>query len=162
MPSFSKELDKYPNLIVMQTFSKAYGLASIRIGMAFTSETIIGYFNKMKPPYNISKINQLAALERLNNMEDFGKQLNSILSERTKVVAELNKLPIILKVYPSDANFVLAETINANDIYNYLVDNNIIVRNRNTVVNNCLRITIGTSDENKKLIQALSEYKTNA
>ena len=160
VPSYSKELDKYPNLIVLQTFSKAYGLASIRIGMAFTSESIIGYFNKMKPPYNISKINQLAALERLNNMDDFSKQLNSILSERKTVVEELKKLPITIKVYPSDANFILAETTNANDIYNYLVDNNIIVRNRNTVVNNCLRITIGTSDENKKLIQALADYST--
>lgn len=158
VPSYSKELDKYPNLIVLQTFSKAYGLASVRIGMAFTSTEIIGYFNKMKPPYNISKINQRAGLDRLNDMANFNEQLNVILTERERVTSELDKLNAILKVYPSDANFILAKTIDANGIYNYLVDKKVIVRNRNTVIDNCLRITIGTPKENDRLIQAIANY----
>lgn len=155
-PSLNQQLDKYPNLIVLQTFSKAFGLASIRVGMAFTSAAVISYFNKMKPPYNISKLNQQAALDRLLNMDNFNSQVATILAERERVTKELNKIGIVNKTYASDANFVLAETIDATAVYNYLVERKVIVRNRHSVVKNCIRITIGTPDENDNLIAALN------
>lgn len=157
--SYNQRLDEYPNLVVMQTFSKAYGLASVRVGMAFTSKKIISYFNKIKPPYNISRLNQQAVLNKLNDMGDFKRELSSILSERERVVSELITMPAIKKVYPSDANFVLALTTDATGIYNYLVEKRVIVRNRHSVVKDCLRITIGTREENDKLIEALKVMK---
>lgn len=156
--SFNQRLSEFPNLIVMQTFSKAYGLASVRVGMAFMSVEIISFFNKMKPPYNISKLNQQAALEQLADVNKIDEQKRAICSEREIVAKELASLPIIKKIYPSNANFLLVETTDATSIYNYLVEKRIIVRNRNTVVGNCLRITIGTSEQNRLLIEALSRY----
>jgi histidinol-phosphate aminotransferase len=154
--SFNQKIAKYPNLIVMQTFSKAYGLASVRVGMAFTSKEIISYFNKMKPPYNVSKPNQEAVMVRLSEEARTKKEVAAVLSERKRVVDELVKIRIIEKVYPSDANFVLAKSVDATLIYDYLVDRKVIVRNRHSVVNNALRITIGTPEENNALIAALN------
>ncbi len=154
--SFNHRIDKYPNLIVMQTFSKAYGLASARVGMAFTSKEIISYFNKMKQPYNISKLNQEAVMTRISEVEKTKKEITVILSERKRVMDELVKIRIVERVYPSDTNFVLAKTTDATLIYNYLVDRKVIIRNRHSVVNNALRITIGTPQENNALIAALN------
>jgi histidinol-phosphate aminotransferase len=154
--SFNQKIAKYPNLIVMQTFSKAYGLASVRVGMAFTSKEIISYFNKMKPPYNVSKPNQEAVMVRIAEEARTKKEVAAVLSERKRVVDELVKIRIIEKVYPSDANFVLAKSVDATLIYDYLVDRKVIVRNRHSVVNNALRITIGTPEENNALIAALN------
>jgi len=156
-PSFINQVDKYPNLIVMQTFSKAMGLAAVRVGMAFTNPGIIRYFNKMKPPYNISTINQRAALQKLEKMGQSREQVNKIKKERERVSAKLRELSLTEKVYPTDANFILVKVKDADMIYKILVDNGIVVRNRNSVVKNCLRITIGKRDENNKLIEALKK-----
>jgi histidinol-phosphate aminotransferase len=155
--SFIKLIDSYPNLIVMQTFSKALGLAGVRIGMAFTNPAIVQYFNKMKPPYNISAINQKAALRKLTQIDQFKRQVISIKKERVRLSAVLSKIKIVEKVYPSDANFLLVKVKNADYIYNTLVNKNIIIRNRNKIVDNCLRITIGKRSENDKLIYAFNE-----
>jgi histidinol-phosphate aminotransferase len=154
--SFIMMIEKYPTLIVMQTFSKALGLASVRVGMAFTNQYIIKYFNKMKPPYNISTINQKAALKRITKTEALKKQIIKIKKEKLRLSSYLDKMKLTEKVYPSDANFLLVRMKDANYIYNYLVDNSIIVRNRNSIIDNCLRITVGTRAENSKLIKALN------
>lgn len=154
-PSFLKLLEKYPNLIVMQTFSKAFGLAAARVGMAFSGEAIIRLFNKMKPPYNISSINQKAVLKKLAGIEEYRKQVSRIRNERKRLSELLAGIKIVEKVFPSDANFLLIRVKDATKIYNILVDNNIIVRNRNSVIDNCLRITVGKKSENDQLINAL-------
>jgi histidinol-phosphate aminotransferase len=153
--SMKENIEKYPNLIVMQTFSKAFGMASVRVGLAFASPRIIHYFNKMKPPYNISTVNQNTVLQRLRRTEIFKNEVRKIKSERKRLSTELEKLPVIEKVYPSDANFLLVKVTNAGFIYNYLVKFGIIVRNRSSVIENCLRITVGKKPENNKLIKAL-------
>lgn len=158
-PSFINMVDKYSNLIVMQTFSKAMGLAAVRVGMAFTNQVIVRYLNKMKPPYNISTINQKAALQRLGKMGQCSEQVNKIKKERERVSAKLRELSLTEKVYPTDANFILVKVKDADMIYKILVDNGIVVRNRNNVVKNCLRITIGKRDENNKLIEALKRIE---
>jgi histidinol-phosphate aminotransferase len=155
-PSFCELVPVHPNLIVMQTFSKALGLAAARVGIAYTNQSIVQYFNKLKPPYNISAINQKAALLKLNKSDDFKNQVNRIIKERVRLAASLEKMEITLKVYPSDANFLLVKVTDANYIYNTLVIKNIIVRNRSSVLDNCLRITVGTRAENNKLIAALN------
>jgi histidinol-phosphate aminotransferase len=154
-PSFIKLLGKYPNLIIMQTFSKAFGLAAVRVGMAFSCPEIIQYFNKMKPPYNISTINQKAALRRLGKTDDYRIQVQKIKDERARLAEILKKTGIAEEVYPSDANFLLVKVRDANYIYNTLIDKNIIVRNRSSIVGNCIRITVGKPSENNKLINAL-------
>ena len=156
-PSFAVLLDKYTNLILMQTFSKAFGLASVRIGMAFSHPEIISYFNKIKPPYNISTVNQKAALKKLKNIEEVKVQILKIKKERERLVSELQKMKFTEKIYPSDANFLLVKVTDANYIYNMLVDKKIIIRNRSSIVDNCLRITVGKKSENDKLIKALKE-----
>ncbi len=148
-------ISRYPNLIVMQTFSKSLGLAAARIGMAFTSRDIIKYFNRIKPPYNISTINQSAALEKLSLAERTRVQVNRIITERERLKKDLNKLSIIEKVFPSDSNFLLVKVKEPDSVYRKLADNGIIVRNRNRIIPGCLRITVGTRRENKKLIQTL-------
>ncbi|MGD0340214.1 MAG: aminotransferase class I/II-fold pyridoxal phosphate-dependent enzyme, partial [Bacteroidales bacterium] len=153
-PSFSENLDKHPNLIIMQTFSKAWAMASVRVGMAFASPSIIQYFNKMKPPYNISTINQKSVLKKMEDQMAIRNRVNTIVAERERICGELKKIPVILNVYKSDANFILVRTVNADRIYNYLVSCGIIVRNRNSVIENCLRITVGTRSENNKMIKA--------
>ncbi len=154
--SLTQKIAKYPNLIVMQTFSKAWGMAGVRVGMAFSNSEIINYFNKVKPPYNISSLNQQAILEKLNNYQVFENEVAEILSQRTLLINELQKLPKIQKIYPSQANFILIAKENADFVYNELVNQKIVVRNRHKIVANCLRISVGTPQENELLLKALS------
>jgi len=156
-PSFLNLINKYPNLIVMQTFSKAFGLAGVRVGMSFTGQEIIQYFNKLKPPYNISSINQKAALKKLGRIEEYKSQVIKLKSEREKLAGALVKMKFVEKVYPSDSNFLLVRVNNANYIYNELIKKNIVIRNRSSVVQNCLRITVGRHSENAVLIKAMKE-----
>ena len=159
--SFRKDLALYPNLIVLNTFSKAWGCAALRLGMAFASAEIIELFNKVKYPYNINLLTQEQAdkiIDRRFEVEDWVRLL---LQERTKVMKAFAELPICKKVYPSDANFFLALVTDAQAVYDYLVEKGIIVRNRTRVelCNNCLRITIGTKSENIELLSALRQFK---
>jgi histidinol-phosphate aminotransferase len=156
-PSFIKLIDTYANLIIMQTFSKAFGLAAVRVGMAFTNPAIIQYFNKLKPPYNISFINQQTVLKKISRIEEYRKQVLRIKKERIRLAHLLSEVNVVEKVYPSDANFLLVKVKDANNIYNTLVKMNIIIRNRSNLIENCLRITVGKKSENDKLIQALRE-----
>jgi histidinol-phosphate aminotransferase len=158
-PSFKDEIGRFRNLIVMQTFSKAYGMASVRVGMAFANSDIIRYFNKMKPPYNISTVNQKTVLQNLKYTDRFKEHVSKIKDERKRLDTTLKKMSFIEEVYPSDANFLLVKVIDADKIYNYLIDKGIIVRNRSKVISNCLRITVGTKTENNKLISALKKIK---
>ena len=155
------ELAKYPNLIVLNTMSKAWGCAAIRLGMAFASTEIIGLFNKVKYPYNVNQLTQQQALEALKDPYEVDNWVKILLQERSRMMDAFQMLPICEKVYPSDANFFLAKMTDATKIYNYLVDRGIIVRNRHRVqlCQNCLRITIGTKTENSELIAALRQYK---
>lgn len=153
--SLNQEIDSFPNLIVMQTLSKAYGMASVRVGIAFASPDIISWFNKMKPPYNISTVNQETALRRLKRIDLFRDQVNKIIAERKRLSDELIRLSVTRHVYPSDSNFLLVKVDDAGRIYNYLVGLGIIVRNRSSQVDNCIRITVGTKTENNKLLKAL-------
>lgn len=153
--SFINKLNKYPNLLVMQTFSKAWGLASARVGVAYASTDIIKLMNKTKPPYNVSAPNQAKAIEALSKYDDYKKQLETILEQRDYLKEELSKLSIVKTIYPSDSNFLLVEVNNATDTYNSLVNKNIVTRNRTTQINNCIRITVGTPDENQELLKEL-------
>jgi histidinol-phosphate aminotransferase len=156
-PSFIRLIERYPNLIIMQTFSKAFGLAAARIGMAFSNRSVIQYFNKLKPPYNISTINQKAVLSKLERIEEYKTQVIKIKKERERLSSNLTKMKITEKVFESDANFLLVKVKNADYIYKTLVNKNIITRNRSSIINNCLRITIGKKSENDKLVKALRE-----
>ncbi|CAL2095634.1 histidinol-phosphate transaminase [Tenacibaculum sp. 190524A02b] len=153
--SFIQQINTYPNLIVSQTFSKAWGLAGVRVGAAYANEFIIDLYNKVKPPYNVSTINQEAVLEALNNIGQFEINKNIILNEKGKLIEQLQEIALVKKIYPTEANFILIEVTNANTIYAKLVKQGIITRNRNNLVNNCLRITIGSVKENQQLISAL-------
>jgi histidinol-phosphate aminotransferase len=157
--SFVEGLEKYPNLVVLQTFSKAWGLAGLRLGMGFASKEIIAVLNKIKYPYNVNIRTQELALEALENSHLKDAAVGSILQERTKLVKALRELRITDKVYPSDANFVLAKVHDAHGTYSYLMNNKIIVRDRSKVslCNNCIRITVGTPEENQRLIEALQK-----
>jgi histidinol-phosphate aminotransferase len=156
--SFVLELAEFPNLIVLQTFSKAWGLAALRCGMAYASEEIIHILNKIKYPYNINIQTQELVLQALGRVNQKDKWVAEILSERKKLEDDLRGLTVVQKVYPSDANFVLARVTNASEVYRLLMEKKIIVRDRSKVklCNNCLRITVGTPTENKKLISALN------
>ncbi|WP_294083303.1 histidinol-phosphate transaminase [Proteiniphilum sp. UBA5384] len=156
--SFLEKLADYPNLIVMQTFSKAWGLAGARVGVAYASEAIITLMDKTKPPYNISSLNQAEALKALSNPLEFERQLSIILEQRAWLEKALEKLPVVRHIYPSDANFLLVEVTDANAIYQYLVDKKVVVRNRNSVVGNCLRITVGTPEENRALLDTMVKW----
>ena len=155
------DLAQYPNLIVLNTMSKAWGCAAIRLGMAFASKEIIDLFNKVKYPYNVNLLTQQQALEALKRPIDVEEWVKVLLQERTRMMQAFAELPICEKVYPTEANFFLAKMTDATRIYNYLVDQGIIVRNRTRVqlCQNCLRITIGTKSENSELISALRQYK---
>jgi len=159
--SLLKDLDKYPNLIVLQTFSKAWGCAAIRLGMAFASPEIIAIFNKIKYPYNVNRLTQEEAIKILKQPEQIKAWVNILLAERARVMAEFVKLPCCIRVFPTDANFFLAKVYEATQIYNYLVSEGIIVRNRTnvTLCNECLRITIGTKEENDALLEALGKVE---
>lgn len=152
-------LKDYPNLIISQTFSKAWGLAAARVGVAYSSETITSLFNKVKPPYNVSKVNQLSVIEALENKEGFKKNIKLILEEKELIKTEIVKLPFVKKVYPSDANFLLIEVKDADLIYSQLIEQKIIIRNRNKQIKNTVRITIGSKGENKLLLNALKNIK---
>lgn len=160
-PSFLSELDKYPNLIVLQTFSKAWGCAAIRLGMAFASAEIISIFSKIKYPYNVNLLTQQEAISILRRHSEVNRWVKSLLEERARLIDEFTQLPCCEKIYPTDANFFLAKVTDAKKIYNFLVGKGIIVRNRTTVslCRDCLRVTIGTRPENNTLLEALKEYK---
>ena len=159
--SLLKDLEQYPNLIVLQTFSKAWGCAAIRLGMAFASPEIIAIFNKIKYPYNVNRLTQEEAIKVLKQPEQIKEWVNTLLEERTRVMEEIVKLPCCVRVFPTDANFFLAKVYEATQIYNYLVGEGIIVRNRTNVAlcNDCLRITIGTKEENDALLDALRKVE---
>ena len=152
--TFIQELTEYSNLVVLQTLSKAWGLAGLRVGMAFASEEIIEVFNKVKPPYNINEASQELALEALQNVDQVNTWIKETVAERDKLKIELSTLPSVLTIYPSDANFILVKTINPKEIYQFMVNKGIIVRDRSKIelCEGCLRITIGTPNENKLLI----------
>lgn len=154
------EIDKYPNLIVLNTFSKAWGCAAIRLGMAFADKKIIDIFNKVKYPYNVNALTQKNAIEALAEPYEVDKWIKIILLERSRMIDAFKLLPSCEKVYPTDANFFLAKMHDAQTIYDYLKSNGIIVRNRTHVslCDDCLRITIGSKTENNELLAALRQY----
>jgi histidinol-phosphate aminotransferase len=154
-PSLLSNINEYPNLIVSQTFSKAWGMAAVRVGTAYASKEIIGLYNKVKPPYNVSLLNQQAVIDAMKNIESFEKNKALILSQREWLQKELSALDIVKKIYPSDANFLLVEVTDADGIYQTLANQKIVTRNRNSVVKNCIRITVGTAEENVELIKAM-------
>jgi histidinol-phosphate aminotransferase len=158
--SFIPDLPEYPNLVVLQTLSKAWGLAALRIGMAFASEAIINIMNRIKPPYNISQSAQELALQALDHVEDVNDMIRILVEERGKLAKALEQLQVVEKVFPSDANFLLVKTREAPGLYNYLAGRGTVVRNRSNVAlcENCLRITVGTPSENIRLLKQLEEY----
>lgn len=159
-PSFIRLLTRYPNVVVLQTFSKAWGLAALRVGMAYANDEIIGYLNKVKPPYNLNHNSQTLALQALENINWVNTHIQQTVAERTRLEAALKQLNIVSTVYPSDANFVLVKVIDANAIYSFLANNGIVVRNRTNVAlcQGCLRITVGTPAENDMLIETLNSF----
>lgn len=156
--SWIHELKNYPHLVVLQTFSKAWGLAGIRAGMAFTDPQIIAVMNKVKMPYNVSSITQKHLLEAMDNQAFVEFTIEQTLQEKKHLIQGLQQLKSVKTIYPSDANFLLVQIEQANEVYQQLIEMKIIVRNRSRVekCNDCLRITIGTSEENKALLEALS------
>ena len=160
VPSFLPALEKYPNLIVFQTFSKAWGCAAIRLGMAFASPEIISIFSKIKYPYNVNLLTQKEAIAMMHRHYEVDRWVKSLLEERARLINEFIQLPCCEKIYPTDANFFLAKVTDAKKIYAYLVSKGIIVRNRTNVslCRDCLRITIGTRPENDTLLEALNAF----
>jgi histidinol-phosphate aminotransferase len=158
--SFTQELEKYPNLVILQTFSKAWGLAGLRLGMCFASEAIINVLNKIKYPYNVNVRTQALALDALENAHVKEAWVKEIVKERSKLMKAVSKLEITQHVYPSDGNFFLVRVNDASDTYQYLLDQGIIVRDRSrvTLCYNCIRITVGTPEENERLLTALKNY----
>ena len=159
--TFIQELTEYSNLVVLQTLSKAWGLAGLRVGMAFASEEIIEVMNKVKPPYNMNEASQQLALQALSNVDQVNGWIKETLAERDKLVLNLKKFDFVVDIYPSDANFILVKTTDPKGIYNFLVEKGIIVRDRSKVelCEGCLRITVGTPAENEILINTLQNYK---
>ena len=157
--TFIQELTEYTNLVVLQTFSKAWGLAALRLGMAFSSVPVIDILNKVKPPYNINQATQDLALAALANVQQVNEWIKTTVTERDRLSIAFEKIAIVKKVYPSDANFILVEVTDALKIYNLLVDKGIIVRDRSkvTLCEGCLRITIGTVEENNQLLTILTQ-----
>ena len=158
--TFIPELTEYPNLVILQTLSKAWGLAGLRLGMAFAGQPLIDYMNKVKYPYNINSATQQLALEALGNISSVNNWTKTTVDQKEFLEAELLKLPMTQTVYPSDANFILVRLTGVKKIYEYLSAKGIIVRDRSKVIlcDDCLRITIGTPEENKQLIEALKQY----
>jgi histidinol-phosphate aminotransferase len=159
--SFVTDLNEYPNLVVMQTLSKAWGLAGLRMGMAFASNEIIAFMNKVKPPYNISEPVQELALKALEEIGQVNDMIKEIIALRTDLEQQLDKSDLVLKRFPSDANFLLVKFKDPTAVYNYLLQHEIVVRDRSKVqlCEGCLRITVGTKEENDKLINALKSFK---
>ena len=160
-PSYLSQLDKYPNLIILQTFSKAYGCAAIRLGMAFASKEIIDILNKIKYPYNVNLLTQQQAMNMLKDYSQVEAWVKTLIEERAYLEKEFVALACTEKIYPSDANFFLAKVSDAKAIYNYLVAKGIIVRNRTSIAlcKDCLRVTVGTREENNQLLETLKQYK---
>ncbi|RYE19342.1 MAG: histidinol-phosphate transaminase, partial [Sphingobacteriaceae bacterium] len=158
--SFIQELTEYGNLVVLQTLSKAWGLAGLRVGMAFASEEIIEVFNRVKPPYNINEASQKLALQALENVEQVNNWIKETLAERNKLVLGLKNLNFVEDIFPSDANFILVKTVSPREIYQFLVERGIIVRDRSKVelCEGCLRITVGTPAENSQLLTVLEGF----
>ncbi|MFT3740558.1 MAG: histidinol-phosphate transaminase [Breznakibacter sp.] len=159
--SFLHRLAEFPNLVVLQTFSKAWGMAGLRLGMAFMDPALVRVFNKIKYPYNINILTQKTALDLLDHSVQMQKWVDELLASREKLAAELAKLPFVVHIYPSDSNFLLIKAHGARHIYQYLVDKQIIVRDRSSVAlcEGCLRITVGSADENMQLMEALNQYQ---
>jgi histidinol-phosphate aminotransferase len=159
--SFIAALTRYPNLVVMQTLSKAWGLAGLRLGLGYASMDIINLFNKVKPPYNINEASQQIALDALQNTAQVNEWIKEMVKQREQLAAELKRLSFVDHVYPSDANFLLVKVNEAGTLYEYLVSNAIVVRNRSNEPGcaNCLRVSIGTPGENQALISLLKNYE---
>jgi histidinol-phosphate aminotransferase len=157
--SWLKRLKQFPNLIITQTLSKAYGLAGIRLGVCYASEAIIAVLNKIKPPYNINELTQDSAIKRLLKVGEVKQEVLNIIKERDLLLNELKEVSFVLEIYPTDCNFVLVKVDDATKRYNQLIEKGIVTRNRTNqpLCENCLRFTIGTKKENKKLIEALKE-----
>lgn len=158
--SLRQELPTHPNLIILQTMSKAWGSAAIRLGMAFASKEIIAIYNKVKYPYNVNQLTQQQAIAMLKDPFEVDKTVKMLLQERSRLMQAFLELPICEQIFPTDANFFLTRVTDATKVYNYLVDRGIIVRNRSRIqlCQNCLRITIGTRSENNELLSALRQY----
>ena len=155
--SWIQKINTYPNLIITQTLSKAYGLAGIRLGICYASAAIITVLNKIKPPYNVNELTQQRALDRLANPKKIKEEINSIIVQREQLLKVLNEVNFVSKIYPTEANFILIKVDNANQRYDELIAKGIVIRNRTTqpLCENTLRLTIGTEEENQKLIAAL-------
>lgn len=159
--SWLQRLEEFPNLVITQTLSKAYGMAGIRLGVCYASKDIITVLNNIKPPYNVNELTQQKAIDRLSNIEIIQKEVADIINERVQLINELQNIDFIKTIYPTDCNFVLVKVDNATERYNQLIAKGIVVRNRTTqpLCENCLRFTIGTDIENKRLIEALKELE---
>ena len=157
--SWLNRLEEFPNLVVTQTLSKAYGMAGIRLGICYASRTIVDILNRIKPPYNVNELTQVKALERLEDQENVAAEIQQIIENRDALFNALQDIPFVEKTYPSDANFILVKVDDANLRYDQLVENGIVIRNRTTqpLCENCLRFTVGTTKENQKLIRILNE-----
>lgn len=158
--SFTQELNEFPNLVILQTLSKAWGLAALRLGMAFSSKEIIAVFNKIKPPYNINQATQDLVLEALGNVEQVNSWIKETVEEREKLATALYQIEQVHHITPSDANFILAKLVEPRELYNFLVNQGIIVRDRSKVelCEGCLRVTVGTAEENIKLVEAIKQF----
>lgn len=157
--SWINELDEYPNLIITQTLSKAYGLAGIRLGICYASTEVISVLNKIKPPYNVNELTQKRALDRLDNQNKINSEIESIIAQREELLKVLLNVKFVEKIYPTEANFILIKVDDANKRYDELIAKGIVIRNRTTqpLCENTLRLTIGTETENKKLIEVLKQ-----
>jgi histidinol-phosphate aminotransferase len=155
-----EELSRLPNLVVLQTFSKAWAMAGLRVGLAFASEAIVDLMNRVKPPYNVSGIAQQAVITALDRRNEIEAWISQTLCERIRLINAFSKFDLIRTVYPTDANFVLVKTDDANAVYSHLIEEKIVVRNRNNVelCSGCLRITVGTIEENDRLLASLGKY----
>jgi histidinol-phosphate aminotransferase len=153
-------LNQYPNLVVLQTFSKAWGMAALRLGTAFASKEIVSVLNKIKPPYNINLLTQECALDALSKVHVKDEMVRLILNQREWLRSELTKLPVCLELYPSDANFILMRTVDGKKVYDYLVQHTVITRDRSKIIlcEGCIRITVGTEEENKKVVDVLKKF----
>ncbi|PKD16105.1 histidinol phosphate aminotransferase [Salegentibacter salinarum] len=159
--SWLNKLEQYPNLVITQTLSKAYGMAGIRLGICYASAEIIGILNKIKPPYNVNELTQLRALDRVLNSDKVNSEVSDLLEERDAVGKALVEVKFIEKIYHSDANFILVKVDNANKRYDQLIQKGIVIRNRTTqpLCENTLRFTVGTEAENRKLIEVLKSIE---
>ncbi|RYF94079.1 MAG: histidinol-phosphate transaminase [Chitinophagaceae bacterium] len=158
--SFIRELGEYPNLVILQTFSKAWGLAGLRLGMAFASDEIIELLDRIKPPYNINQVTQELALQAMTEVGQVNDMIKEIVAMRGELASVFERMPLIEKVYPSDANFLLVQVRDAVELYTFLLDEGIVVRDRSKVLlcEGCLRITIGTEKENTLLVDAMIAF----